>query len=261
MFGTLFNDIHITRTDTSGNMTNYIKVPITYAPKDKMLARIEQDPNIDRPTAVVTLPMMSFEMAGFHYDGSRKLATVGKSAYRYNDNPDQLRYQYNPVPYDIDFKLYIYVKNAEDGTKIVEQILPYFTPDFTTTLKLIPDMNINMDIPTVLKTVEQTDTYEGSFQKRRAIIWTLTFTMKGYVFGPVKKSAIIKYSNTAFYTPLVADLQDGVGNSTPVGYVQVQPGLTANGQPTSNSSLSIPVDEILVTDDFGYVVNIEETNI
>ena len=79
--------------------------------------------------------------------------------------------------------------------------------------------------------------------------------------GPVKKGAIIKYSNTAFYTPLVADLQDGVGNSTPVGYVQVQPGLTANGQPTSNSSLSIPVDEILVTDDFGYVVNIEETNI
>lgn len=242
-------------------MTSYIKVPITYAPKDKMLARIEQDPNIDRPTGVVTLPMMSFEMAGFFYDPQRKLATVGRSAYRYNDDPDKLRYQYNPVPYDIQFKLYIYVKNAEDGTKIVEQILPYFTPDFTVTLKLIPDMNINMDIPTVLNTVEQTDTYNGAFTVRRAIIWTLTFTMKGYVFGPVKKSAIIKYSNTAFYVPDVQKLTDGVGNSDPVVTVTVQPGLLANGSPTSNSALSVPVDEILATDDFGYVVNIEESNI
>ena len=133
LFGTLFDDIHIIRTNTSGQETAYIKVPITYAPKEKMLARVQQDPNIDRPTATLTMPFMSFEMTDVKYDGDRKLKTIQRTANKLTTNASSLQYQYMPVPYNFGFKLFIMVKNAEDGTKIVEQILPYFTPDFTVT--------------------------------------------------------------------------------------------------------------------------------
>jgi hypothetical protein len=259
LVGTLFDDISIIRTDSNGDMTALIKVPITYAPKDKMLARIQQDPNIDRPTATITLPVMSFEMTNVRYDGARKLHTVGKVAYG-NTTPGSLKYQYNPVPYNFDFELHILVKNAEDGTKIVEQILPYFTPDFTVSVNLIPEMGITMEIPVVMNGISQQDTYNGSFTERQSLTWTLGFTVKGYLYGPVKSSAIIKYANTVFYTPEVADgmLYTAVGNTPATAWIQTQPGLTANGQPTSNAAASIPVSSILATDDYGFVDTITE---
>jgi hypothetical protein len=255
LFGTLFNEIHITRTNKTGDMTSYIKVPITYAPKEKMLARVGQDPNIDRPSATITLPLMSFEMTDIRYDSDRKLPTTNRSAIKSSDK-NKLKYQYNPVPYSFGFRLYVYVKNAEDGTKIVEQILPYFTPDFTVTVNLIPEMETNIDIPVVMNSINQEDTYEGSFTERQAIIWTLDFTVKGYIYGPIKTGAIIKYANTVFYTPSTPDgqIQDAVGVTEPVSYVMIQPGLTVDGKPTSNGSNSIPVIDIEATDDFGYVI-------
>ena len=255
LFGTLFNDLHISRYDGSGNRSAYIKIPITYAPKDKMLARLFQDPNIDRPTATPTMPLMSFEMTSMDYDGSRKLATVGRSAFKDSvDGTNRLRYQYNPVPYNFGFTLNIIVKNTEDGTKIVEQILPFFTPEFTTTVTLIPEIGEKRDIPIVLNSVTYDSEYEGNFVDRSHITWTLNFTLKGYLYGPVKKTAIIKYANNVFYSPSYVNLRDAVGNVDPISYVQVQPGLTSDGQPTSNASLSIPVADIEVTDDFGYVI-------
>jgi hypothetical protein len=149
------------------------------------------------------------------------------------------------------------VKNAEDGTKIIEQILPFFTPDFTTTLKLIPQMDVRMDIPTVLNSITQEDTYDGAFQQRRAIIWTLDFTMKGYFYGPVKKSPVILFANTLFYAP-TGEIDKSVGVTDYISYVHVQPGLTANGQPTSNVELSIDPHDILATDDYGYVIETGE---
>ena len=255
LFGTLFNEIHVVRTDKDNNMTAFIKVPIAYAHKEKMLARVGQDPRIDRPSATVTLPMMSFEMTDLRYDSDRKLSTVGRTVTKSSDK-NKLKYQYNPVPYNVGFRLYIYVKNAEDGTKIVEQILPYFTPDFTVTVNLIPEMETNIDIPIVMNSITQEDTYEGNFVDRQAIIWTLDFTVKGYIYGPIKTSAIIKFANTVFYTPSVADgkLGDAVANSDPVSYITVKPGLTANGEPTSIDSNSIPASEIEASDDFGYII-------
>jgi hypothetical protein len=259
LIGTLFDDISIVRTDTSGNMTALIKVPITYAPKEKMLARLQQDPNIDRPTAAVTMPVMSFEMTTIRYDGSRKLHTVGKVAHG-NTSPGSFKYQYNPVPYNIDFQLHVLVKNSEDGTKIIEQILPYFTPDFTVSVNLIPEMGISMEIPVVMTSISQEDSYDGSFIERRSLTWTLNFTVKGYLYGPVKTSAIIKYANTVFYTPSVVDgmLPTAVGNTPAVAWIQTQPGELANGSPTSNSAASIPVSSILATDDYGFVNTITE---
>lgn len=254
LFGTLFDDILIERTNSSGIMTQLVKVPITYGPKDKMLARLNADPDIDRPTATLTLPLMSFEMTNISYDGSRKLNTIKRTVVSDRTNANNMKYQYAPVAYNIGFRLYVYVKNAEDGTKIIEQILPYFTPDWTTTVQLIPEMDITLEIPVILDRIAQEDTYDGNFKDRRAITWTLDFTLKGYIYGPIKSGAIIKFANTVYYAPS-GDLLTGVGTTDPNMYYTVQPGLTANGLPTANGSQSIDPNLITATNDFGYVEN------
>lgn len=255
-FGTLFNDIHITRTNSTGQTTHLLKVPLSYAPKEKMLVRLENDPAINRETAVL-LPRMSFEMTSLAYDSSRKLNTLGKIAVK-DTNANKLKYQYNPVPYNLEFSLYVYVKNAEDGTKIIEQILPFFTPEWTSSLALIPEMDVTMDIPVVLNSISIEDTYEGDFKTRRALVWTISFTMKGYIYGPIKKNSIIKFANTSFYIPggNITDLRDAVGNTSPIDRVTVAPGLDANGNPTSNASISIDRSLIEADDDFGFVTDI-----
>ena len=261
LFGTLFNNIRITRTDAAGNITFLERVPITYGPREKMLARVAQDPNINLSTAIYPLPMMSFEMTAFSYDGQRKLPTINRTAVNDTSNSANNTYQYVPVPYNIGFELSVLCKNAEDGSKIVEQILPYFTPDWTVSATLIPEMNIKHDIPVILNSINLNDAYDDDYEKRRSMIWVLNFTLKGYIYGPTRSKAIIKFANVEFFAP--NDIEDGylqtaVGNSSPVASVSVQPGLTANGQPTSNASLSVPVSQILATDDFGFVTVITD---
>lgn len=268
LVGTLFNNIKITRTDSSGNQTALLKVPITYAPKDKMLARVIQDTAIDRQTATIPLPAISFEMGKMTYDGTRKLNTIGKVSVKDATDASKFKYQYNPVPYNIEFKVYIYAKNAEDGTKIIEQILPYFTPDWTTTVNLIPEVEVTMDIPVTLNNIGYSDTYDGDFKDRRAIIWTLDLVLKGYLYGPVKKSGIIKFINTNFYIPNVDDgkIPTVVGNSTIQEKITIQPGLTANGEPVNyfggpnNSINTIPYSEIEISDDYGFITQIYNTD-
>ena len=262
LMGTLLNQIHITRTDKAGNVVSLMKIPITYGPKDKMLARIKQDPGIDRPTAVLPLPMISFEMGKMSYDGTRKLNTIGKMSVKDNSSISKFKYQYNPVPYNIEFKVFVYAKNAEDGTKIVEQILPYFTPDWTTTVKLIPEMEVTMDIPIILNNISQADNYDGEFVNRRAIIWQLDFVLKGYLYGPVKNSGIIKFVKTNFYIPTTDNIVDGIGVTPVAERITVQPGLTANGlpinytgKPNSNTG-TIPYIEVESDDDYGFITMI-----
>lgn len=256
LFGTLFNDIHVTRTDASGNTVNLLKVPLSYAPKEKMMVRFDNDPGIDREAAAI-LPRMSFEMQSLSYDPSRKLNTLGKVVVK-DTSAQKLKYQYNPVPYNFDFTLYVYVKNAEDGTKIIEQILPFFTPEWTSTVSLIPELGITMDIPVVLNSITSEDTYDGDFKTRRALIWTLNFTLKGYLYGPIRKNSVIKFANTTFYIPdpSITNLRNAVGNSSPNDRVTVAPGLDANGNPTSNATISISRNLIEADDDFGYITDI-----
>jgi hypothetical protein len=263
LFGTLFDNISITRTDKNGRLNDFIKVPITYSPKEKMLARIIQDPNLDRPSAVPSLPLMAFEMTTIGYDSDRKLSTVKKIVTSDPSNADKMKYQYNPVPYNFGFTLHVMVKNAEDGTKIIEQILPYFTPDWTTSVHLVPEMDITMEIPVILTNISQEDAYESDFKERRSLTWTLDFVLKGYVFGPVKTGKIIKFANNVFYAPQGAaegELSKYVGNTSPVAFLQTRPGLTVDGNPTSNSSLSIDTDLITATSDFGYITNNTNVN-
>jgi len=257
VFGTLFNDIYIRRTDSTGVTNEIMKVPLTYGPRDKMLARVQADPTISRPFSV-ELPLMTFEMKSMRYDGTRKLPTINRSFAANTTSPNSTVYQYNPVAYNFNFELTILVKNAEDGTKIVEQILPFFTPDWSSKVKLIPELNIEMDIPVILNDVTLTDNYEGDFSKRRSLMWTLDFTLKGYLYGPVKNRGVIKFANTNFYVANTQDIRDAIGNTSVSVNIHTQPGLQANGAPTSNAALSIPVNEILATDDFGYVIGITE---
>ena len=186
-FGSLFNSIEVRRTDSSDAVTEVIKIPLSYGPKDKMLVRISQDPNLN-PKVALTVPRMGFELTSMTYDGARKLNTMGRNVKK---GTTGLKKQFNPVPYNWDFSLYVFVKNAEDGTQILEQILPFFTPDFTVTMTLVSSMSIKMDIPLALTSVTSEDTYEGDFATRRSIIWTLSFIMKGFLYPSVTDNAAV----------------------------------------------------------------------
>ena len=186
-FGTLFNNIEVRRTDSSDAVTEVVKIPLSYGPKDKMLVRISQDPSLN-PKVALTVPRMGFELTSMTYDGARKLNTMGRNVKK---GTTGLKKQFNPVPYNWDFSLYVFVKNAEDGTQILEQILPFFTPDFTVTMTLISGMTVKMDIPLVLNSVTSEDSYEGDFASRRSIIWTLSFLMKGFLYPSVTDNAKI----------------------------------------------------------------------
>ena len=184
-FGSLFNNIEVRRTDSSDAVTEVVKIPLSYGPKDKMLVRISQDPSLN-PKVALTVPRMGFELTSMTYDGARKLNTMGRNV---KTGTTGLKKQFNPVPYNWDFSLYVFVKNAEDGTQILEQILPFFTPDFTVTMTLVSGMTVKMDIPLVLNSVASEDSYEGDFATRRSIIWTLSFVMKGFLYPSVTDNA------------------------------------------------------------------------
>ena len=175
-FGTLFNDIHITRKDSSGNVTQSMKVPLAYGAKQKFLARLTEDPNLTKSVAI-TLPRVGFEIGQISYDASRKLNKIQK-VKKAGTAGNKVDTQYMPVPYNMDFELYCMSKNSDDALQIVEQILPYFQPDYTVTINAIPEMGIKRDVPITLNSVNYEDTYDGSFTTRRAVNYTLGFTAK-----------------------------------------------------------------------------------
>jgi hypothetical protein len=198
-FGSLFSNIKIERKMKDGTdaIAQTLKVPIAYAPKEKWLVRIEQDPTLENST-YITLPRMSFEITGISYDATRKLnrmnqlacykpATTGPGA-----TPESYTRMYTPVPYNIDISLYVLTKTQEDAMQIVEQILPYFTPEFTLSLKSVPEMNVVTDVPVILNSVSVQDDYDGDFQTRRFVTYTLTFSLKVNLFGPTDTGGPIK---------------------------------------------------------------------
>jgi hypothetical protein len=200
-FGQIFNNIQIKRRDSNGNITQSIAVPLAYAPKEKFLARLDAQPSLDNREFAITLPRMSFEISGISYDSSRKLTRVQKFKHvKAGKEGKVLNYNYTPVPYNISYNLYSFTASAEAGLQIIEQILPFFQPDFTVTVNAIPELNIKRDIPIVLNTVNYEDTYNGDFSQRRAVIYTLGFTAKTYLFGPASTQKVIKETQSDVYT-------------------------------------------------------------
>jgi hypothetical protein len=197
-FGNMFNNIEIDRKNAAGTVVQSIKVPLAYAPKQKFLARIDQAPDSDSRNVQITLPRMSFEIVKVSYDPTRKLASSQKNR-SVSVNNNTVISQFVPVPYNIQLNLYVYVKNSDDGLQIIEQILPYFNPDYNLSVKAVPEMNITHDIPIVLDNIDFTDSYDGAFTDRRAIIWTLSFTLKTNFFGPTTKQGIIRSAKASVY--------------------------------------------------------------
>ena len=200
-FGQIFNNIQIKRRDSNGNITQSIAVPLAYAPKEKFLARLDAQPNLNEREFAITLPRMSFEISGISYDASRKLTRVQKFKHvKTGAEGKILNYNYVPVPYNISYNLYSFTASAEAGLQIIEQILPFFQPDFTVTVNAIPELDIKRDIPIVLNSVTYEDTYNGDFSQRRAVIYTLGFTAKTYLFGPASTQKVIKQTQSDVYT-------------------------------------------------------------
>ena len=210
-FGTIFNNINIKRLDSSGNPLQNIKVPLSYSPKEKFLARLDQQQDLtgDDSSVAITLPRMAFDITGYSYDSSRKLnknQRIGKVTT--NADTSKLNTQYSPVPYNVSFELNIFTATSDDGLQIIEQILPYFQPDYTVTM--IQDstyMDTKRDIPFVLESVNYDDSYTGTLTSLRRITYSLSFTAKIYLYGPISTTAIIKkvsadlYTNTADKAP------------------------------------------------------------
>lgn len=252
-FGTLFNDIQIQRADEDNQVTGNFQVPIRFVPRDKMIERIQQEPNElspGRPAAIV-LPRMSFEISGYKYDGNRKIGRVERIVRKNEQDSDRFKLVFAPAPYDVLINLYIYTKNTEDGLRIVEQILPTFQPELNAHIHLIPELDISHDTPIELTGVFPEDNEPPSFKERRMNIWKLTFKLKGQFYGPVLNKPIIKFANEDFFFgsgPTDKDL------SLRHTRVTAMPGLTANGEPTSNATLSVNQHTIFVDDDWDTIV-------
>lgn len=247
LFGSTFDNISIDRM-AANNVSEQVKVPIGYSAKDKMLAVLDSDPDKDRPYSAL-LPRLGFNMVGMAYDTRRKGPASNYIRSAANSTVSTVYKQYMFVPYNFDFELYIMSKNTSDANRIVEQILPFFQPDFTSTVMLVPQMNLILDIPIVLGDVSQEDLYAADLKTRRTLVWTMKFTMKGVLCGPIYTAALIKFVETNF-RPLPR------GSGSIIEQLDVQVTLTANGQPTTNVAESIPYRLINITDDYGFAEQI-----
>lgn len=231
-FGNMFNNITIQRTDANGNVVQLQKVPLSYSPKQKFLTKIRQQPNVDTQNVQVLLPRMGFEMISLDYDPNRKVSPIQQS--RTINSSTAANAQYAPTPYNINVLLYIYAKNQDDGLQIIEQILPYFNPDYNLTIKAVPDLDIKNDMPIILSSIGFEDDYEGDLTTRRSIIWTLSFVVKLNFYGPVSKQGIIRKTISNIFNDKELATQQQIIT------VQTNP-VTAN-----------------VTDSFGYLENFED---
>ena len=284
VFGTLFNDINVIRKDADDTIKEQIKVPIAYSPRDRWILRLRRARGISGTDEAVamTLPRMGFDLTGITYDGTRKLNTMGQVfAANTAASSSTLLKQFNPVPYNFDFSLYSMVSNAEDGAQIFEQIVPFFTPEFTVSVNLVPAMNIKPDISMILNGVQIEDSYEGDFQVTREIIWTLTFTMKGYIYpdvksGSVTKSVIVNLrtpaqeaeepehiileDSTSFTTNFLL-LDADAGSPTATGNMKylTETSSTGTGEAGIKTRLTVTPGpgDVTANDDFGYTESFE----
>jgi hypothetical protein len=245
VFGTMFNNIHIQRTRDDAT-TQDIKVPLTYGSYEKTLARLSGDPDLDRQIAGIS-PALSFVIGAPKYDNTRKLQSTNQRCIKSDTGT---KTQYIGVPYNFEVSLFIYSKEEEDGLQVLEQILPYFTPSLTLTVIMDDELGYKVDVPVVLQNIVYEDSKNwGSFTDRRYLLWELKFLMKGEFAGPVSSTArpLIRLVKVPFRSTLTREIMEEV---------DVQPGLTANGEPTSSANNSISRSLIMPDDNYGYIVEI-----
>lgn len=251
IFGTLFNNVRITRDGDDGKVLQSFKVPINYGPREKALARTDSDPELDRPYAEL-LPRMAFELTSFEYDGDRKKTSTAKWASR-KERPNG-RVSYNsmfmPVPYNFHFTLTILANRMSDATRILGSIIPNFRPDLTVSAAIVDEMpDYVIDIPISIVSTQKIDEYEGDFRKGRIIEYRISFVMKAEMYGPVSEAKIIKIAKVNMH---------GSFDGPTIERYTTQPGLTADGKPTDDISQTISPLLIDETDDYGYIITIQD---
>jgi hypothetical protein len=226
-FGTIFNDIYVHRFNKDGSEQQRFLVPLSYGAKEKYITRLLSDPNLTKSVNVV-VPRISFNLDGLNYDISRKKQTTLQN-FSYTQT-NGVSSQYVPVPYNFDFSMSIYVRHTEDGTQILEQILPFFTPDFTVTVNFIDGMCQKYDMPIILNSVTNNTDYEGDMMTTRLITWDLQFTAKGYIWPPVKsgRGLIGQYSDVGGpnanggYGGAIVNFYNDIDSDTVVTNIKVQ---------------------------------------
>jgi hypothetical protein len=247
-FGTLFNNISIKHTDSSDQVVSVIKVPLSYGPTQKFLARLNQSPDLNKPTSL-TLPRMSFEFTGLTYDPARKVSTTQTFTVKDPNNGSETKKAYMPVPYNMQFELSIMSKLNDDALQIVEQILPYFQPSYNLTVELVEEIKEKRDIPIVLENITMQDDYEGDFSTRRVLLYTLRFTAKTYLFGPVISATkdIIKSAKVSYIagTDLTNTTREVIFTATPRAIKNY------TGTVVTNLSKDITTTDTLLTVDDG----------
>lgn len=191
VFGFLFSGIDVVTLTSSNTEEKRVRVPISYANKQKWIQRLIEDPKLERQPAM-TLPRMAYEIVGFEYDATRKISSRRNLCLK-SDDPEKKGALSSPVPYNIHYSLYLTSKNEEDMMQMVEQIVPWFTPDYAFQMKGVTNPAFGFNVPVALNSIDTHDTYEGSFEDRRVIIWTLNFTMKAWIFGPYREGNVIKH--------------------------------------------------------------------
>ena len=268
-FGSLFNGIEIKHLDSSGSVDEVIKVPLAYGPTQKFLARLEQSADLNKPTSI-TLPRMSFEFTGLQYDGTRKVTTTQTFKSQSVGIATAIRKTYMPVPYNMSFELSIFTKLNDDMLQIVEQILPYFQPAYTLSVNLVDTIGEKRDIPIVIENVTMQDDYEGNYNTRRSLLYTIRFTAKTYLFGPVGDTSkasrdlikkvrvgyvqddtstptrdltytVIPRATQSYTDNVVTNLSEDVGTTTNILQVNDSSGISENTYITINNE-SIYVD-------------------
>ena len=241
-FGTLFNNIELKKI-IDGQVMETEKVPLAYGPKQKFLYRLQGNPT-DGKKVAITMPRIYFEMTGIDYDASRKTPATQKYKTVINDEGNEVRTQYVPVPYNISFEVGILCKSQDDGLQILEQILPFFQPSFSMSLKFIPDMDEVRDVAVVLNNVDFDDDWEDDFSTRRSITYSMQFTCKSYIYGPYTKADVIRKSR----------IIETIGD-TAVNKRHVELSYTPKAKTDINQDGQITAaDDALVTadDDFGF---------
>lgn len=248
VFGTLFNNIQVKRVKSDDTVLQQIKVPIAYGPKQRWLARVNAEPDLnDLSRTAITLPRMGFEMTGIAYDSTR---TINRNIRMVKDitttetdgtNPTR-GYQYVPSPYNLNFTLSIMSRNQEDGLQILEQILPYFQPEYTVAMSTVPTMSDVRDIPIILDSVSQSDSYESDFLSRRILTWDLSFTMKTFFYGPINTGKVITKVEEGIYigsgtAAFTSSTQDDSGLVKKTRHYEPGVSVTVNGAVSSNTSV------------------------
>ena len=243
IFGRLFNNIYVIRKNSSGDVISQVKVPLSYAPKRNYIERIRENPDLSADTQVaIKLPRMSFEIITFSYDMSRQLTKTSNFMTTGTANTNRQKF-FTPVPYSINFQLNIYAKSQDDALQVVEQIIPFFNPQYTLTIKPFATEypSFKEDIPIIIQTVNFQDDFEGSVEQRRTIIYSIDFEMKISFHGPIETSGIIRQADAALF-----DINAGLRDSD-LGLETIR--VTPN-----------PIDTIGLADsDFGFTTTIVDS--